>query len=181
MGKNDSKEMGGNGQVFHFGGHIGQLNINVDNVNNYGDVGQGTAVPEKVPKKDLMDLRDLVPVRGEIIKCVSELVENVAPSWKSAYLRLWDGILNIPEVEAQIYDPGKQKDTDYNRNLLANIIHYLGSHALKGESVYMEYNATDLTTKLGYQKAHSIRAALGNDPSVEIKESLKNYIEEFKL
>lgn len=181
MGKDDSKSLGGNGQSFSFTGPIGQLNINVDTVNNYGDGGQGAKTSEKADNRDVMDLRDLTSVRDEIIKTVSVLTGFVTPDWKRSYLRLWDGLLSIPEIEAQIYDPGQQKGTEYNRNLLANIIHYLGTNRIKGSSVYGDYNATYLTKQMGFKIEHPIRGALGHNPSAEIVECLKKYIEGFKL
>ena len=36
---------------------------------------------------------------------------------------LWRSILALPEVDAVVYNPGKQKNTTFNRNLIANIIY----------------------------------------------------------
>lgn len=92
---------------------------------------------------------------------VSNLKEKdyVAPAWKNRYETLWRSILDIPEVSAAIYKVGKQKDTTFNRNLVANIIYIMCK-----SGVISEQNATKLTEALEGNKEHSVRAQLGKLP-----------------
>ena len=73
------------------------------------------------------DMISTEPIRTEIMHYVSCLRPHVAKDKRDRYMQLWDRILGLPVVEKEIYDPGKQQDTNFNRNLVANIIHCLGS------------------------------------------------------
>lgn len=73
---------------------------------------------------------------------------------------LWRSILAIPEVDAVVYKPGKQKNTTFNRNLIANII-----YIMYRENVIVEHNVTTLTKALEHDKDHSVRSQLGIQPT----------------
>lgn len=90
---------------------------------------------------------------------VGNLKQYVAPEWKNRYESVWRSILTQPEVAAAIYEPGKQKDTTFNRNLVANIIFLMTEH-----DVITERNATTLTLALENDKEHSVRAQLRSKP-----------------
>lgn len=68
-------------------------------------------------------------------------------------------ILALPEVEAQVYNPGKQHNTNFNRNLIANII-YIMCNA----EVFATQNAAQLAMSLEGDKEHSVRNQLGVYP-----------------
>lgn len=91
---------------------------------------------------------------------VANLKNYVSKDWKNRYESLWKNILNLPEVEAEVYEPGKQKDTTFNRNLIANIIYIM---CRKG--VIAETNATKLTVALQGDKDHPVRAKLKENPA----------------
>lgn len=70
-----------------------------------------------------------------------------------------------------IFNPGKQQDTNFNRNLVANIIHYLD-----GRGVYKDnYNAALFAQILEGDKDHSVRSALGKYPSEDIVSRLNRH------
>lgn len=69
-------------------------------------------------------------------------------------------ILALPEVEAQVYNPGKQHNTNFNRNLIANII-YIMCNA----EVFATQNAAQLAMSLEGDKEHSVRTQLGGNPT----------------
>ena len=96
---------------------------------------------------------------------VNNLKPYVAPDWKNRYDTLWRLILQQPEVSAVVCDPGKQRDTTFNRDLVANIIYMMCN-----EGIIAETNATTLTLALEGDKAHSVRAQLRKVPQDSIIE-----------
>jgi len=170
-------------------GTVGQLNPVATTVNNYYSADDEQVNPKsknaKNEQKNANDMRELPPIREQIMLYVSCLTGEVSPEWKSRYMDLWNGILDVKEVAAEVYNPGKQQKTSFNRNLVANIIYYLGNIASVKTPVYNDYNATLYTEKLEGDREHSVRAALGRLPNDDIKKSLdgfmKNYCSKNKL
>lgn len=112
-------------------------------------------------------------IRAEILEYVNKLRLYVNNDWKSRYTKTWEEILDLEIIAQEVYTPGRQQGTDFNRNLVANIIHFLDS-----QKVYREvYNASIMATALEGDKDHSVRAALGKDPSPAITSRLKRYFE----
>ena len=170
--------------------HIGTVqnyNPNATTIINYNGIGGGEKIENKDKKNkgnNPMEMRDLLPVRAQILTYVSCLntEELVCPEWVGKkYMDLWDRILSLPEVEAEVYNPGKQHGTSFNRNLVGNIIYYLGNCVVGKGRVYRNYNATYITEKLEADKEHSIRLALGKEPADEVEKSLDKFLENYLL
>lgn len=149
--------------------------VHINNVENYNPNAQtvinynyGTRAKKGSYNPQSGNNIDTAPIRAEILNYVSRLKTCLAGDSKQGYEKLWNNILDIPEVSAQIFNPGKQQDTNFNRNLVANIIHYLGMQGAFGE-----YNAAQLTERLEGDKDHSVRRALGKDPDDEILDKIK--------
>lgn len=169
--------------------HIGTVqnyNPNATTVINYN--GSSTDAKEMrkggTKAEKPIEMRDLSPVRGQILVYVSRLntKEHVYPEWiGKKYMDLWDKILSLPEVEAEIYKIGKQHGTSFNRNLVGNIIYYLGNCVNGNGRVYKNYNATLITEKLEADKEHSIRLALGKEPADEVGKSLDRFMGNYLL
>lgn len=102
---------------------------------------------------------DVIQRQAEILQYVGNLKQYVAKEWKNRYETTWEQILQLPEVSANAYEPGKQKDTTFNRNLIANIIYIMCNRG-----VIAEKNASTLTIALEGDKDHSVRAQLGKYP-----------------
>ncbi len=100
--------------------------------------------------------------KDEIMEYVSRIKKYVADKWKNRYESTWRSVLDIPEVESLVFSPGKQKDTLFNRNLVANIIHIMCNAGF-----YSETNATTLTIALEDDKEHSVRRQLAKEPADE--------------
>lgn len=149
-------------------GYVQNYNPNAQTVinNNYG-----TRTRKEPDKLQTTENVDTAPLRQEILNYVSLLKPLLKDEWKSRYDKLWNDILNIPEVSAKVYSPGKQQETNFNRNLVANIIHCLGMQGAFGE-----YNATQLAEALEGDKDHSVRHALGNDPDKDIAGKVRSLI-----
>lgn len=122
--------------------------------NHYGDK-KPLRQPSDAAGKEVERLR----CRSEIMQYVDNLRPFVASPWKNRYESIWQDIMDIPEVAAAIYDPGRQKDTVFNRNLVANIIYIMYSN-----DVLTEKNATSLTKALEGNKDHAVRAQLVKEP-----------------
>lgn len=104
----------------------------------------------------------------EILTYVARLRGQVADKWKSRYMKLWEEILDLKVVTAKVYDPGKQQETNFNRNLVANIIYYLGCYGQPDNSIFSVYNASHFTELLESDKDHSVRAELRKLPPPDI-------------
>ena len=98
--------------------------------------------------------------KDEIMEYVSRIKKYVADKWKNRYESTWRSVLDIPEVESLVFSPGKQKDTLFNRNLVANIIHIMCNAGF-----YSETNATTLTIALEGNNEHSVRRQLAKEPT----------------
>ena len=137
--------------------------------NHYGESGKAKPQTDRETSK-----ADLLVRRGEIMQYVGNLRPYVSEKWKNRYEAVWHAILDLPAVAAVIYEPGKQKDTSFNRNLVANII-----YIMCGRGIIDESNATKLTEALEGDKDHSVRAQLRTEPADavllrEVKELLNN-------
>lgn len=139
---------------------------------------------ERPTRKSPMEQRELPPIREQIMLYVSclNVKDVVEPEWLGKkYMDLWDGILGLTEVEALVYNPGKQHKTSFNRNLVGNIIYYLATRADKRKCVYKDFNASLYADKLEANPEHSVRLAMGKLPPDEVKLALDRYMEDFLL
>ena len=135
-----------------------------DNDNGTRGSRQAVAPQTKVPA-------DIAPLRDDILAYVDRLRPHLADDWKSIYRRTWEDILDLDIVASLVYSPGKQQGTNFNRNLVANIVHYLSGRGAYGN----DYNAAHFAWLLEGSKDHSIRGALGRDPSADIVSRLDRY------
>lgn len=136
--------------------------------NHYGVRKSASAATGKGEEK-----ADLIRRQQEILDYVGNLKQYVAPEWKNRYESVWRLILTQPEVAAAIYEPGRQKDTTFNRNLVANIVFLMTRHG-----VITEQNATTLTIALENDREHSVRARLRSEPDDrEITEAVNRLLD----
>lgn len=156
--------------------HADSVNPNATSVtvthHHYGD----KKAAAKATKKD-DDNIDTTPIRTEILNYVSCIRPQLKDEWKSHYMKMWEGILDLDIIAEKVYAPGKQQDTNFNRNLVANIIHYLNSRGLYKN----DYNASNMTMALEGDTDHSVRSALGKDPSDDMVSRLDRFMESFEL
>lgn len=165
--------------------HIGQVqNYNpaaTTVVNNYygdGNTSEGTsqseepATPVRSAKPSQSDI-DTRPIHDEILRYVSKVRPMLSDEYKAGFQDLWTDILAIPEVDAEVYIPGKQQGTNFNRNLVANILHQLGDHGFFGQ-----YNAAAMARHLEGDSDHSVRNALGTSPARVIYNKVEKLLED---
>ena len=147
--------------------HVENLNPNATTVttihNHYGD--------EKVASggRKKMDDEQKQAIKNEILDYVGKLTDFVNSDWKAKYATLWKDILELPAVEAVIYDYGKQKNTHFNKYLVGNIIHMLMNKVLNG-------NATDLCRALEGDEKHHIRQEMGDNPAEDISSAVSDLL-----
>lgn len=159
----------GNTFVMNESGVIYNNNPNATQVtnitNNYysGDVPRQNAPLDDNDKK----IR-----KSALLEYVAKLKPYAKAEWEKRYEQLWLKILDLPEVDKQIYNVGRQKGTTFNRQLVGRIIHFLKSKVLA------EQNNTKLTLALEGKEGASVRLVLGKDPSEEIQNAIKKLMEE---
>lgn len=149
--------------------HVDNFNPNATTVvnNYYGDKQKSVPAAEKVLQDAEREKR-----KADIMQYVAKLAQYVSKDWKNRYETLWKNILALPEVEAEVYEPGKQKGTTFNRNLIANIICMM----VRAE-VFNTDNATHLTFALEGDKEHSVRNQLREYPqNDDIKEKINDLL-----
>lgn len=152
----------GNGSTYLSIGHAENVMTgDIETFNNHHYEGEGKkAKPEN---DDAATKGDRLQRQMEIMQYVSNLKEFVAKEWQSRYDDLWKSILEDTEVACVIYEPGKQRNTTFNRKLVANIIYIMCKLR-----VIEETNVTKLTLALEGNKDSSVRGQLAEKPNDEV-------------
>ena len=151
------------------GAHIGQLNMIIESgANVYYQ--QNAAESEKANDGDHLQGKEA------ILDYVGRLMPLVRNEYQANYEDLWQGILELNEVKLQVYNRGKQQDTTFNRNLVAQIIHQMGQRVyIVGASD--QQMAEYLEPEKG--KDHSVRKKLGESPEAPVKRAIETlFVEE---
>lgn len=125
---------------------------------NYGDKPKAMSSPDNNMTDDERE-----HLKTEIMTYVSRIKQYVANGWKNRYETTWRSVLDIPEVKSIVFSLGKQKDTLFNRNLVANIIYIMCNAGF-----YTDTNATALTIALEGNNEHSVRGQLAKEPADEL-------------
>ena len=147
--------------------HVENFHTSVpcNNTNNDTRARHSRQPVQQCPSEDIADLR------VEILEYANRLRTFLADEWKGRYRKTWESILDMEVVAKSVYTPGKQQGTNFNRSLVANIIHYLQGKGAYGEN----YNAARFAEQLEGEREHSVRSALGKDPSDEIVSCLDRH------
>ena len=117
---------------------------------------------------------DIEPIRQEILTWVSKVRPFLVDSWKADYMSIWEDVLNMQEVKEKIYDPGKQKNTNFNQYLAGNILYYMFEEC-GAQDEDKDYNASALCMALINTTDHQLRKELAKNPPEEIKNRLYRY------
>ncbi|MCR5040256.1 MAG: hypothetical protein K6A94_13095 [Bacteroidales bacterium] len=173
---NETPNMGsGTTQIFNFNGDVHQFNKDSHVVNEYIYGSDGEMTHKTTAQKQDPGAIDKPHIREEIIKYVGGLFEFYTSDWQKHYIELWNDILLLPEVDAEIFELGKQHDTLFNRNLVGNIISFLNRYKLYKD----DFNANAMTKALlkYNNKGQSVREALGDNPPTNICEAIKKHMD----
>ena len=122
------------------------------------------------------NLIDTGNIQKDIINYVSRIRPYVKDEKEKLFMQLWASILEHAAFKIDLYDPGKQP-CEFNRNLVANIIHYLDSmHFYKAE-----YNQSEMTRALEGDDQHAIRRALRSDPEEKYAQVVDAILKELDI
>ena len=121
-----------------------------------------------------------------IMEYVGRLKDMVKDEYASDYDKMWAEILSLKTVKSKVYKKGRQKDTTFNRNLVANIIHLMKENGVFKTGTTEVCMARILEPKddgkeheiKGRGEDHPIKGALYN--TIEDK-SIKNDVEKVIL
>lgn len=155
------------------------MEINIQHVENFYPASYmptnnngSRARHQDIPQQSI-GLVDESSLRSEILTYVNCLRPFLADKWKGNYQQMWESILDTDVVSEVVYHTGKQQGTNFNRNLIANIIYYLSVKGVYGDN----YNASRFAERLEGDKDHSVRGALGKVPSDEVVSCLNHCFE----
>lgn len=170
----------GSNNTFVVAGKIEHSYSNVNTVNNTYYNGQdvnkcgGKCSRSSGPAADTIDTD---PIREEILRYVSSVRPLLSDAWKQPFMQLWGEILGLQAVAEEVYECGKQQGTNFNRSLVAQILHYLDRQRFYQDP----YSATAMAVKLEGSKEHTVRNSLGQLPPEAVVHALDRYFEERKL
>ena len=110
-----------------------------------------------------------------IMEYVGRLKPVVKAEYQTEYDTIWEGILELTQVRTHVYKKGKQQDTTFNRNLVAQIIHQVSDwlHLPTANTVKM---AEYLEPEKGSE--HPVRQKLGESPERDVKKAIEAYVRE---
>ena len=121
---------------------------------------------------------DTTPIRTEILNYVSRVRPLLTEEAKSTFMKMWEDILDLPEVKSQVYDAGKQWGTNFNRDLVANILYHLRARKIYAVVYRDNYNGAKMAEYLEGDKEHSVKHALRDEPAKEIREAIDKMLKE---
>lgn len=122
-------------------------------VNNfYGDVFADSKRPADIDDAKKLQLRE------EILEYVGKLEGFVTEKWVDRVEAIWYSIITLPILDPIIYTPGKQ-DSNFNRNLVANIV-----HMMRTKGIYRKDTDKAYTIALDGDYEKPVRGALPYDP-----------------
>ena len=110
-----------------------------------------------------------------IMEYVGRLKPVVKAEYQTEYDTSWEGILELTQVRTHVYKKGKQQDTTFNRNLVAQIIHQVS------DWLYLPTaNTVKMAEYLEPEKGseHPVRQKLGESPERDVKKAIEAYVRE---
>lgn len=121
---------------------------------------------------------DITPIRTEILNYVSRVRPLLTDGAKSTFMKMWEDILSLPEVESQVYKPGKQWGTNFHRDLVANILYHLRTRKIYKVVYKDNYNGAAMCEALEGDRDHSVKHALRSDPPKAVCEAIDCLLQE---
>lgn len=115
---------------------------------------------------------DCTPIRIEILNYVSRVRPLLTYEAKSTYMKMWEDILSLPEVENKVYKPGKQWGTNFHRDLVANILYHLRTRKIYKVVYKDNYNGAAMAEALEGVRDHSVKHALREEPPMDVCEAV---------
>lgn len=132
---------------------------------------------ESKEKKRVGDLAENPQIRKEILKYLENVLPLVRPERKDIFIKMWEGILEIDAVKEAIYKTGKQKRTNFNRTLIARILHHLDARQMYAKP----FKASDFARALEGKYESSVRGELGKFPTDQMCYEIDRCLESLGL
>lgn len=146
---------------------IGQLSVGDNNTMNY-----------YAEKKEEASSDSTLSPRQAIMDYVGRLRPLVVAAMQDTYEALWQQVLDLPEVRQRVYNRGRQQGTTFNRDLVAQIVHVMGTR------VYVPTaRAVQMAECLEPAKGrdHPVRQRLGENPEAAVKKTVEQQLEKAVL
>lgn len=121
---------------------------------------------------------DITPIRTEILNYVSRVRRLLTDEAKSTYMKMWEDILDLPQVACKVYKPGKQWGTNFHRDLVANILYHLRTRKIYKVVYKDNYNGAAMCEALEGDRDHSVKHALRDEPPVDVREAVDKLLAE---
>ncbi len=115
---------------------------------------------------------DNTAIRSEIMSYVSRVRPLLTDDAKSTFKKIWEDILDLPEVANKVYKAGKQWGTNFNRDLVANILYHLRTRKIYRDVYHDDINGAALAYALENNKEHSVKHALRNEPPRDVRDAI---------
>ncbi|MCR4847820.1 MAG: hypothetical protein K5920_03080 [Bacteroidales bacterium] len=165
----------GQGNTFINIGTAYNVNPNATKVENTFILGGGKEADADLkesqgrkPKENV----DIAPIRTEILRYVSRVRPLLVDDAKCSFMTMWEDVLRLPEVEDKVYNSGKQVGTNFNRDLVANILYHLRMRKIYKVVYKDNYNGAAMAEALEGDKEHAVKHALRDEPSADICEAI---------
>lgn len=129
--------------------------------------------------REPMENIDHTPIRTEILNYVSRVRPLLTDEAKSNFMKMWEDILALPEVESKVYKPGKQWGTNFHRDLVANILYHLRTHKIYKVVYKDNYNGAAMAEALEGNRDHSVKHALRDEPPVDVREAVDKLLKKY--
>ena len=173
----------------------GKIIINIDKaynvnpaatvVNNTFNISSGREAADAVNEalgggnlKPAEEIIDCTPIRTEILNYVSRVRPLLTDEAKSTFMKMWEDILALPEVESKVYKHGKQWGTNFHRNLVANILFHLRARKIYKVVYKDNYNGAAMAEALEGDRDHSVKHALREEPPVDVREAVDKLLKD---
>lgn len=121
---------------------------------------------------------DTALIRTEILNYVSRVRPLLFDEAKSTFMKMWEDILALPEVESKVYSHGKQWGTNFHRDLVANILFHLRARKIYKVVYKDNYNGAAMAEALEGDRDHSVKHALREEPPVDVREAVDKLLKE---
>lgn len=162
-------------QVNNYYGTVCQGGTKIGNLvlDNHGTMTLSATVADDMQEKEEKADTPLEQGKEAIMEYVDRLKPLIRHEYQERYDEIWMGILELKEVREEVYDKGKQQDTTFNRNLVAQIFHMM-AEKICAPTIKVAHMAERLEPDKGVD--HPVRKKLAEAPKKGIKKSVENYL-----
>lgn len=137
-----------------------------------GDKKLGNMTLREMLKEDYIDTGNIQKLIMNYVSCIREYVKD---DMDKLYMHLWAVILDHEAFKVDLYDPGKQ-DCKFNRNLVANIMHYLDSKGFYKKP----YNQSEMTRAVEGDADNPVRKGFREDLDKKYRPVVDAIIKEYQ-